>query len=68
MNEKKQSALIVDIFEATGIAVDKSDPVVICTVLHSRFINEANSQAIASLNVITCDLIQMKTTSWSLFR
>lgn len=68
MNEAEKSALIVEIFEATGIAVDKSDPVVICTLLHPRFIKEAITQAIAALNVMTCNQIQMKTTSWSLFR
>ncbi|MES2027123.1 MAG: hypothetical protein V4448_16350, partial [Pseudomonadota bacterium] len=63
----RKSALIVEIFEATGIAVDKSDPVVLCALLQFRFNKESNTQVIAALNLTTCDLIQMEATSWSLF-
>ena len=51
------SALIVEIFEATGFAIDKSDPVVICALLQSRYIKDANAKAIAALNLATAQSI-----------
>lgn len=57
MKESEKSALIVEIFEATGIAVDKSDPIVICALLQSRYIKDANAKAIEALNLATAQSI-----------
>lgn len=41
INEETRAALTVEIFEATGLAVDKDDPVVICALMQSHYMHQA---------------------------
>jgi hypothetical protein len=47
--EQNRGRLSAEIFEATGLAVDKDDPVVICALMQSHYMQQAQKQVSENL-------------------
>lgn len=57
--EQDRAALVAEIFEVTGVAVDKYDPVVLCALFQSRTIRDASAsldKAVAGLQDMAAEM------------
>lgn len=58
LTEETRSALSVEIFDATGLAVDKDDPVVICALMQSHYMQQAQKQVTRQIEQSAAKAIQ----------